>query len=40
VADAVRIDLGGAGQVEGGPTAAAPMFDVYLRGCLDDLRTA
>lgn len=26
------------GQVEGGPTAAAPMFDVYLRDSLDDLR--
>jgi GNAT superfamily N-acetyltransferase len=28
------------GQVRGGPTAAAPMFDVYLRDSLDDLRTA
>jgi hypothetical protein len=27
------------GQVEGGPTAAAPMFDVYLRDSLDDLRS-
>jgi ribosomal protein S18 acetylase RimI-like enzyme len=26
------------GQMEGGPTAAAPMFDVYLRDSLDDLR--
>jgi ribosomal protein S18 acetylase RimI-like enzyme len=26
------------GQMEGGPTAAAPMFDVYLRNRLDDLR--
>lgn len=26
------------GQVEGGPTAAAPTFDVYLRDSLDDLR--
>ncbi|OLB75208.1 MAG: hypothetical protein AUI14_21430 [Actinobacteria bacterium 13_2_20CM_2_71_6] len=29
-----------AGQMEGGPTAAAPLFDVYLRDRLDDLRTA
>jgi hypothetical protein len=28
------------GQVEGGPTSAAPMFDVYLRDTLDDLRAA
>jgi GNAT superfamily N-acetyltransferase len=28
------------GQVEGGPTAAAPVFDVYLRDGLDDLRIA
>jgi GNAT superfamily N-acetyltransferase len=28
------------GQVEGGPQAAAPLFDVYLRDGLDDLRTA
>jgi len=28
------------GQMEGGPTAAAPMFDVYLRDSLDDLKTA
>jgi GNAT superfamily N-acetyltransferase len=27
------------GQVEGGPMAAAPVFDVYLRDSLDDLRT-
>jgi ribosomal protein S18 acetylase RimI-like enzyme len=27
------------GQMEGGPTAAAPMFDVYLRDRLDDLRS-
>jgi GNAT superfamily N-acetyltransferase len=26
------------GQMEGGPTAAAPVFDVYLRDNLDDLR--
>jgi GNAT superfamily N-acetyltransferase len=26
------------GQMEGGPTAAAPVFDVYLRDALDDLR--
>lgn len=26
------------GQVEGGPTAPAPVFDVYLRDTLDDLR--
>jgi GNAT superfamily N-acetyltransferase len=26
------------GQMEGGPTAAAPLFDVYLRDSLDDLR--
>jgi len=26
------------GQVDGGPTAAAPAFDVYLRDRLDDLR--
>ncbi len=26
------------GQVEGGPQAAAPVFDVYLRDSLDDLR--
>jgi ribosomal protein S18 acetylase RimI-like enzyme len=26
------------GQTEGGPTAAAPLFDVYLRDSLDDLR--
>jgi GNAT superfamily N-acetyltransferase len=26
------------GQMEGGPTAAAPMFDVYLRDSLDDLK--
>jgi GNAT superfamily N-acetyltransferase len=28
------------GQMEGGPTAAAPMFDVYLRDRLDDLKAA
>jgi GNAT superfamily N-acetyltransferase len=28
------------GQVDGGPTAAAPKFDVYLRDSLDDLRAA
>lgn len=28
------------GQVQGGPTAAAPVFDVYLRDTLDDLRAA
>lgn len=28
------------GQFEGGPTAAAPVFDVYLRDSLDDLRAA
>jgi hypothetical protein len=28
------------GQVEGGPMAAAPVFDVYLRDSLDDLRAA
>jgi hypothetical protein len=28
------------GQVEGGPAAAAPMFDVYVRDSLDDLRAA
>jgi GNAT superfamily N-acetyltransferase len=28
------------GQSEGGPTAAAPVFDNYLRGGLDDLRAA
>lgn len=28
------------GQVEGGPTSAAPVFDVYLRDRLDDLRAA
>lgn len=28
------------GQVEGGPTSAAPAFDVYLRDRLDDLRAA
>jgi GNAT superfamily N-acetyltransferase len=28
------------GQMEGGPTAAAPMFDVYLRDSLDDLKDA
>ena len=28
------------GQVEGGPTSAAPVFDVYLRDTLDDLRAA
>jgi GNAT superfamily N-acetyltransferase len=28
------------GEMEGGPTAAAPMFDVYLRDTLDDLRAA
>lgn len=28
------------GQVEGGPTSAAPVFDVYVRDSLDDLRTA
>jgi GNAT superfamily N-acetyltransferase len=28
------------GQVEGGPTSAAPMFDVYVRDRLDDLRPA
>jgi ribosomal protein S18 acetylase RimI-like enzyme len=27
------------GQMEGGSTAAAPRFDVYLRDSLDDLRT-
>jgi ribosomal protein S18 acetylase RimI-like enzyme len=27
------------GQMEGGPTAAAPMFDVYLRDSLDDLQS-
>jgi GNAT superfamily N-acetyltransferase len=27
------------GQMEGGPTAAAPLFDVYLRDRLDDLRS-
>ncbi|MCP2328444.1 ribosomal protein S18 acetylase RimI-like enzyme [Hamadaea flava] len=26
------------GQIEGGPTAAAPLFDCYLRDSLDDLR--
>ena len=26
------------GKMEGGPAAAAPMFDVYLRDSLDDLR--
>ncbi|WP_430789141.1 GNAT family N-acetyltransferase [Actinoplanes sp. G11-F43] len=26
------------GQIEGGPTAPAPLFDVYLRDSLDDLR--
>jgi len=28
------------GQVEGGPTSAAPVFEVYLRDSLDDLRRA
>lgn len=28
------------GQVEGGPMAPAPVFDVYLRDSLDDLRAA
>jgi hypothetical protein len=28
------------GQVDGGPTAAAPVFDVYVRDNLDDLRAA
>lgn len=28
------------GQVDGGPTGAAPVFDVYLRDNLDDVRTA
>jgi hypothetical protein len=28
------------GQVEGGPAAAAPVFDVYVRDRLDDLRAA
>jgi ribosomal protein S18 acetylase RimI-like enzyme len=28
------------GQTEGGPAAAAPLFDVYLRDSLDDLRAA
>jgi hypothetical protein len=28
------------GQMEGGPMAAAPLFDVYLRDSLDDLRAA
>ena len=28
------------GQLEGGPTAAAPRFDVYLRDRLDDLRAS
>jgi hypothetical protein len=28
------------GQVEGGPTSAAPVFDVYVRDSLDDLRAA
>lgn len=28
------------GQLEGGPTSAAPVFDVYVRDSLDDLRAA
>jgi hypothetical protein len=28
------------GQMEGGPTAAAPVFDCYLRDRLDDLKGA